>query len=258
MVSVIITSFNSEKFIENAINSLVNQSFTNWECIIVDDCSSDNTLNIISRVIHDDHRFKVFKLNHNSGGPARPRNIGVSLSSGVFICFLDADDFWSLDKLLVQFDFLNLNQLKYSICSTDRLICHSNFVIEKPLKNHELSFREIDFKDINEQNVLYLSSVMIQSEVIKNFKFNESSTFSFVEDYLLWNEILQVTKSVAAILNYKSLYYRSHDSNFSSDKIMMAKGILRVSYLLKKLNLLYFIFFGIRLLLKWSIRKNAK
>ncbi len=258
MISVIITTFNSEKFIENAIHSVVNQSYANWECIIVDDCSSDNTLNIISRVVQDDNRFKVVSLNHNSGGPARPRNIGVSLSIGEFICFLDADDFWSPDKLLFQLEFLNLNQLKYSICSTERLICKSNLLIETTLKTTEFSFKEIDFKEINEQNILYLSSIMIHREVIKNFKFNESSTFSFVEDYLLWNEILYVTKSVAVKLNFKSLYYRSHDFNYSSDKVMMAKGILRVSFLLKNLNLLFFIFFGIRLLLKWSIRKNVK
>lgn len=258
MVSVIITSFNSEKFIENAITSLVNQTFTNWECIIVDDCSNDNTLNIILRVIQDDNRFIAVKLNHNSGGPARPRNIGVSLSKGEFISFLDADDFWSPDKLLYQFKFLSSNELKYCICSTERFIVYSYSLIKNPVKLSDLSFMEIDSKDINEQNVLYLSSVMIRREVIRNFKFNESSSFSFVEDYLLWNEILQVTKSVAAKLNIKALYYRSHDFNYSSDKIMMAKGILRVSYLLKNLNMLHFLFFGFKLLLKWSIRRGAR
>lgn len=258
MVSVIITSYNSEKFIDKAITSLVNQTFINWECIIVDDCSSDNTLNVISNLILQDNRFKVVKLNHNSGGPAKPRNIGVSLSKGNFISFLDADDYWSPDKLLCQFEFFKLNELKYCICSTERVIVHSNSDLKNTEAFSDLSFIEINSSEINKQNVLYLSSVMIRREVLANFKFNESSKFSFVEDYLLWNEILAVTDSIAAKLKVKALYYRSHDFNYSSDKIMMAKGIIRVTYLLKEMNNLYFLFFGFMLLLKWSIRKGVR
>ncbi len=258
MISVIITSFNSEKFIEKAITSLVNQTFSNWECIIVDDCSSDNTIHVVSSLIQRDKRFKVVKLNHNSGGPARPRNIGVSLSQGDYISFLDADDYWSPNKLLRQHEFLNSNDKKYSICSTERVIVNSSSVINNTEDLSDKSYVEIDSRDINQQNVLYLSSVMIRREVIVNFRFNESAKFSFVEDYLLWNEILTVTDSLAAKLKFKALYYMSHEFNYSSDKIMMAKGILRVSYLLKNMNKLYFLFFGFMLLLKWSVRKGVK
>lgn len=258
MISVIITSYNSEKFIDKAITSLVNQTFINWECIIVDDCSTDNTLNVISSLTLQDIRFKVVKLNHNSGGPARPRNIGVSLSKGDFISFLDADDYWSPNKLLNQFEFFKLNKLKYCICSTERVIVHSNSDLKNSEVFSDLSFIEINSSEINEQNVLYLSSVMIRREVLANFKFNESPKFSFVEDYLLWNEILAVTDSIAAKLKVKALYYRSHGFNYSSDKIMMAKGILRVAYLLKEMNNFYFLFYGFMLLLKWSIRKGVR
>ena len=96
LVSIITPSFNSEKFIAETIASVQNQTYKNWEMIIVDDCSKDKTVEIVQEIIRSDNRIKLIKLEKNSG-PAIARNSGIQAVSGKFMTFLDADDIWFPD-----------------------------------------------------------------------------------------------------------------------------------------------------------------
>ena len=93
LVSIITPSYNSESFIEACINSVIAQSYTNWELIIVDDCSIDNTKEIIEKLSLSEKRIKPVFLEKNVG-PANARNIALELARGRFIAFLDSDDLW--------------------------------------------------------------------------------------------------------------------------------------------------------------------
>lgn len=96
--SVIIPTYNSEKFIENTIQSVLDQTFKDFELIIVDDGSKDNTRQIISEFKKKDPRIKTI-ITPNSGGPATPTNIGINVAQGKYLVFLDHDDSWKKDKL---------------------------------------------------------------------------------------------------------------------------------------------------------------
>ena len=97
VVSVVIPTYNASKIIVECIQSVCRQSFTSFEILVVDDCSTDNTRQIIKNMKITN--LRLFKTKVNSGGPAKPRNIGISKSRGQYIAFLDQDDLWEKNKL---------------------------------------------------------------------------------------------------------------------------------------------------------------
>ncbi|HKX87470.1 MAG TPA: glycosyltransferase family 2 protein [Flavobacterium sp.] len=96
LVSIITPTFNSEKFISATIQSVLKQSYPNWEMIIVDDCSTDKTVEIIQNLMEEDTRIHLIKLNRNSGA-SKARNEAIKLVQGSYMTFLDADDIWFSD-----------------------------------------------------------------------------------------------------------------------------------------------------------------
>ena len=102
-VSVIVPTFNCSKSLTETIQSVANQTFQDFECIIIDDLSTDDTRDIIRELIEiHGSKFKLIESEFNSGGPATPRNKGIKIALGKYICFLDSDDVWHTDKLLHQ------------------------------------------------------------------------------------------------------------------------------------------------------------
>ena len=107
-VSVITASYNAGRFIEETIKSVLDQTYENLELIIVDDCSTDNTDEIVSKYIKVDSRVKFYKLEKNSGA-AVVRNTALEKAEGRFIAFLDSDDVWDRKKLEKQISFMKSN-----------------------------------------------------------------------------------------------------------------------------------------------------
>jgi glycosyltransferase involved in cell wall biosynthesis len=113
LVSIIMPSYNSEKYILESITSIINQSYSNWELLIIDDYSKDKTLNIVSNYCKNDNRIKLY-VNEKNLGSAISRNIGIKKSSGRYIAFLDSDDLWHQDKLSKQVNFMRLNKYSFT------------------------------------------------------------------------------------------------------------------------------------------------
>ncbi len=116
MVSIITPAYNSENFISDSINSVINQTHKNWEMIIVDDGSLDNTYNIIKEFAVKENRIKLIKHNKNLG-PGAARNTAIREAKGNFIAFLDADDLWESHKLTTQLAFMKENNASVSFSS---------------------------------------------------------------------------------------------------------------------------------------------
>lgn len=112
LVSIIMPSFNTEKFIESSIKCVINQTYQNWELIIVDDCSTDSTEKIVSQYLID-KRIKFFKNEFNSGA-AVSRNKALREAKGKWIAFLDSDDLWEKHKLEKQVKFMEENNYHFS------------------------------------------------------------------------------------------------------------------------------------------------
>lgn len=111
LVTIITPSYNTAKFIKETIQSVLNQSYKNWEMIIIDDCSQDDTKQIIS--LYNDDRIK-FYINDRNSGAAISRNNAISIAKGKWIAFLDSDDLWDKDKLALQVSFMKENNYHFS------------------------------------------------------------------------------------------------------------------------------------------------
>lgn len=117
LISIITPNYNGERFFKDCLISVFNQSYANWEMIIVDDCSTDNSFieikKFIQKDLNSDPRYILLK-NKNNVGPAETRNTALKRAKGRFICFLDIDDYWSPNKLNSQINFMIENNLAFS------------------------------------------------------------------------------------------------------------------------------------------------
>lgn len=105
LVSIVVPVYNTEKYVAETINSVISQTYTNWELILVDDCSTDLSFGICNSFSQKDPRIKALRLAKNSGALAA-RNKGIELSKGKFLCFLDSDDTFEPNKLEIQVKFM--------------------------------------------------------------------------------------------------------------------------------------------------------
>ncbi|SUC45396.1 Chondroitin polymerase [Providencia stuartii] len=128
LVSVVIPCYNSENWIAKAIQSIDNQTFKNIEIIIVDDGSTDNSVNVIKNIKIS---LPILIINQENSGPSLARNNGVKYAKGDYIAFLDADDEWHPDKIQTQLDALDLNNKKNFCLSDCILIDANNSLIKK-------------------------------------------------------------------------------------------------------------------------------
>lgn len=118
LISIIMPSYNTAAFIADSIKSVLKQTYTNWELIIVDDCSTDNTDEVVSSF--DDSRIKFFKNDKNSGAAAS-RNKALKEASGDYVAFLDSDDLWLPSKLEKQLTFMKNNMFYFSYTCYERM-----------------------------------------------------------------------------------------------------------------------------------------
>lgn len=119
-ISIITPVYNCEKLIGNTIETVINQTYTNWEMLLVDDCSTDNSEKIIEEYIRKDNRVKYFKLEQNSGA-AVARNYALEKSEGRFIAYLDSDDLWKPEKLEKQVDFMLKHNYAFSCTDYEKI-----------------------------------------------------------------------------------------------------------------------------------------
>lgn len=106
-VSIIMPLCNSEQYVAQAINSVIDQTYPHWELLCIDDCSTDQSANIVERFVQADSRIHLLRTDHPSGSPVEPRNIGIKEAKGRFIAFLDSDDMWLPNKLEEQLPLFN-------------------------------------------------------------------------------------------------------------------------------------------------------
>lgn len=119
-VSIIMPNYNCEKFLEETINSVINQTYTNWELLIVDDCSTDKSVEIINSYCNKDERIKLF-INEKNSGAAASRNWAIREATGKWIAFLDSDDLWLSEKLEKQLAFMVDNGYRFSYTSYEHV-----------------------------------------------------------------------------------------------------------------------------------------
>jgi len=220
LVSVITPMYNAKEFIAETIQSVLEQTYQNWEMIIVDNCSTDNCKEIVTGFIKKDNRIRLIELEYNSGGPARPRNIGLDNAKGEYVAFLDADDTFIIEKLSLQIDYMKKNNLNF--CSTDHnFICdnsrlkHTNIITELYKKRNYQ--KETTIQGLVFFNKIYTSTVMIKKNVMQ--KFDEDPLLIAKEDVFLWLNLLLNNNIKYNFFNKKMTNYRILSNSLSRDQI---------------------------------------
>jgi glycosyltransferase involved in cell wall biosynthesis len=211
LVSIITPAYNSEKFIAQTIQSVQNQTYQNWEMIIVDDASSDQTISIITDFTKYDSRIQFFKLDKNSGtGVAR--NIALSKSKGRYISFLDADDLWKPEKLKTQIDFLTIKNLPLAFSYYDCIDENGKSLkkrVEAPLY---LTYRQLFFCNyIGNLTGIYDVNYFGKIAISNNRK---------RQDWTLWLTILNKIR-IAQVIPESLAFYRKRENSISATKLAL-------------------------------------
>lgn len=214
LVTVITPCYNAAATIGNAIKSVLAQTYSKWEMIVVDDCSSDDSADIIKSFSSKDPRIRYFKTDVSSGSPALPRNIGIDNASGDVIAFLDADDMWLPDKLSDQVRFMNENGCVFVYSDYEKIDAvgnRNNRKIRMPLKS--------SFWDVVETCTIPCLTAMMTREIIGKTRFKAIPK----EDFAFWLEILK--KNVVAYNTGKlHALYREQPESRSSNKFAMIRN----------------------------------
>ena len=193
-ITVIITSYNSEKYLKQSISSVLNQTYKNFELIIVDDGSRDNSRKIINSFKKKDCRIKTFFFKSNIGLEAYARNYAIKQSRGSYISFLDADDVWLDTKLETQVSYL---KKKIIMCTT---LCtyidykgnqYSSFFTNIARKFIQNLVFKLGLRGLYVYNPFILSSVIIRRDILIKYYFDENKFIIGVADLKLWLNILK-------------------------------------------------------------------
>lgn len=206
-VSVIMPAFNCEKTVADSIRSIQEQQFSDWEAIIVDDHSTDNTLRILKYISKQDPRLILIQNTKNLG-VSEARNVGISASRGDYIAFLDSDDMWLPDKLTEQIQVLH---------STGAPVCYSAyFVINESGKR--IAMRSVP-QNISYARLLCANRIGNLTGVYNRRKYgNVFQPKCGHEDYAFWLSILRNSGQSAVGINIPMAEYRLRNNSVSGNK----------------------------------------
>ena len=229
LVSVITPSYNAEKFISATIESVRTQTYTNWEMIIVDDCSKDTTREILKEYAELDPRIKPIFLEENSGA-AVARNTALKAAQGDYVAFLDSDDLWVLDKLEKQLAFMQENDYAFSFTAYNLMDENG-----KPLDKVIDVPKQIDYKGLLKNTIIGCLTVMIDTRKVEPLQMPLIRTR---QDFALWLKVLR-EGHIAYGMQEPLANYRIVEGSISSNKLKTAKRNWYVYREIEKLSLPY-------------------
>lgn len=226
-VSIIMPLYNSEIFLPLAIKSVINQTYKNWELLIIDDKSTDNSLQIAKEYTERDCRIKVIELQNNSG-PAIARNTGIQVAKGKYIAFLDSDDMWMPEKLELQIKFMNERNASFSYTAYKKIDedGENRGIVSVP--------ESITYNKLLNTNIIGCLTAVYNAEKLgKVYMPNIIKR----QDYALWLKILK-NEGQAFGLNVPLAVYRVRKNSVSSNKFRAAVYQWKIYREIEEINLL--------------------
>ena len=216
-------AYNAEYYINDAINSVINQTYNNWELIIIDDGSIDNTAKVINEWVLKDKRIQYYYQENGKQGKAR--NFGISKSSGLYLTFLDADDIWLPEKLAIQTTVIQ--QKEVDLVFSDSYVFNDNeiFNISKKMNiPSEVFYDKNSVTLFLKGNRIPILTVLLKKEKVIAVKgFSEDLEIQNVEDYHLWLKLLMSNCVFYSSDNVLAKYRIHNNSATSADKLVIDK-----------------------------------
>ena len=232
LVSVITPTYNCGLFIAETIDSIQNQSYSNWEMIIVDDCSTDNTKTVVESYMASDDRIKYYCLEVNSGA-AVARTRAMEMANGEFMAFCDSDDLWYPNKLDKQLAFMREHNYAFS-CTAYEQIDENGKSLDRVIKTVEKTNYNRLLLDcpVGNSTVMYNVGIMGKFEVPNIRKRNDDA---------LWLQMLKKEKYIWGMPEVL-MQYRIRSNSISSNKLKVIKYhwiLYRERFLLQYMNHTY-------------------
>jgi teichuronic acid biosynthesis glycosyltransferase TuaG len=252
LISVIMPAYNSRCYIKDAIASVQAQTYSNWELLVIDDGSSDETCRVVQELEAADSRIRLYKNDRNMG-TAATRNRGLELSKGVYVALLDSDDLWHPQKLEKQYELAKRESADIVYSSYAMVDAHgktqcSDFLVpERAVLSQMLK-----------ENVIGCSTVLLSAEAMCQFRFSREY---YHEDYVLWLDMLRAGKKAVGL---REVYvkYRIHASGRAANKKASAKRrwIIYRSFMKMSVpkSLYYLSCYTVNGLRKYRARKNDR
>lgn len=243
-VSVIMPTYNGQLYIQQAINSVLCQTMTDWELLIVDDASKDETPTILANMVKKDPRIKVITRTSTSGGPTIPKNQALTQVNSPYVCFLDHDDYYHPDKLAKMsagmdlhpewvaafhdLQLINAEEKQFSgtyLSNADFLTVAADYL--HPLQDgwydcgtEFYAFMSLRYAAMHTATVILAPQRLMADPISFRLRFRGS------DDTDLW--LRTGCQGAVGFFNTVLAYYRQHDNNLSSDKIAMTENAVRV------------------------------
>lgn len=231
LISIIMPAYNSENTIDESLQSILKQSYENWELFIIDDFSSDQTINKINNYLND-KRISLIQMNENVG-QAMARNIGIKKSKGNYLTFLDSDDLWMYNFLEKMINFSKINNY-YFCCASYKIYNKDKNIFKKPF----IVPNKISYQSILKENSISCLTAFINIDVVGKIYMKNIIN----EDYYLWIEILKkvnIAYGIRETLAIRTL----GKSTISSNKFKIIKGRWFIYRKLESLSIFYSIYY---------------
>jgi teichuronic acid biosynthesis glycosyltransferase TuaG len=235
--------FQKRKYVTSSVNSVLNQSYKNFELIIIYDDNNKNDLNLISKIKNKDKRIKLI-INKKNLGVGFSRNIAIKKSKGKFIAFIDSDDLWKKNKLKKQLNFMIKNKYNFSHTSYD--IVNNNI-----LSNKKKIAKDLTYQELLKSCDIGLSTVIIKKNLIKKNLFPKLKT---KEDFVVW---LKIAKQIKLLRGFKEILcsWQNTDNSLSKSSIQKILDAYRVYKFYEKFNTLKSIYSVILLSINYFNKK---
>ncbi len=225
LVSVIMPAYNAEQFVEEAINSVIFQTLTDWELLVIDDCSTDHTRQIVAELAKKDSRIRLL-VNEANMRVAKTRNKGLSVCRGEYVALLDSDDCYKPTMLQKMVE-------RAQATKADIIYCSYELIDEQGEKvcNDFIVPEQTDFEHSLVRSVISCSSVLMTRELAKN---NQFPTDMYHEDIALWFRLLRDGATACGVTEVLASY-RQRANSKTANKLTSA--VRRWSIYRKCLNL---------------------
>lgn len=220
-VSIILPNYNSNLFLKATINSIINQSYDNWQLIIVDDCSNKKTKSILKTFLNN-KKIKIFWLKKNRGA-AYCRNFAIKKAKSKYLAFIDSDDIWKKEKLKHQIHYMEKNNYYFTFTN------YETFGLKKKLIKPP---KKLDFKNFIRNTSIGTSTMIINRKITKGITFTNSR---ICEDYFYKCKLLKKV-NLAFCLNKFLTKYRVRDNSLQSNPIRNFYWIWKINNKYNKLS----------------------
>lgn len=251
LISIIMAVYNQEKYILEALNSTVEQTYQNWELIVIDDGSQDETRNIIEKYLDQHPQQKIRYFRQANGGVSSARNLGLQKMKGEYLCFLDGDDILPKRSLESRFEIF---QLDSSLEFVDGAVSVRSENCNKEIEKHYMSFQGQPLKEIIliNEDVFFSLTWMIKINPEKKYHFEENQThgedllffisiaesgnYSYTDEVILWYRQTPTSamNDIHALTQFYAFYIRWVGEKFAG-KVISQKEYKKLSLRIKRI-----------------------